>query len=105
VQQPLVFEAVADPTRRALLDRLRAHDALSLTALADGQPMSRQAVAKHVELLRQAGLVTTWRRGRQRLHALEAEPLRQLDDWLTPYAAAWDRRLARLKRHLEEPGS
>jgi DNA-binding transcriptional ArsR family regulator len=101
--QPLVFEAVADPTRRALLDRLRAHEALSLSALAEGQPMSRQAVAKHVALLRQAGLVTTWRAGRERLHALDATPLRQLNDWLEPYAAAWDRRLARLKRHLEEP--
>ena len=99
---PLVFEAVADPTRRALLDRLRAHDALSLSALAEGQPMSRQAVAKHLALLRAAGLVTSWREGRERLHALDAAPLRQLDDWLAPYAAAWDRRLARLKRHLEE---
>ena len=99
---PLVFEAVADPTRRALLDRLRAHDALSLSALAEGQPMSRQAVAKHLALLRAAGLVTSWRQGRERLHALDAAPLRQLDDWLAPYAAAWDRRLARLKRHLEE---
>ena len=101
--QPLVFEAVADPTRRALLDRLRGHDALSLTALAEGRPMTRQAVAKHLELLRQAGLVTTWRRGRERMHALEPKPLRQLDAWLAPYASAWDRRLARLKRHLEEP--
>ncbi len=101
--QPLVFEAVADPTRRALLDRLRAHDALSLSALAEGQPMSRQGVAKHLELLRQAGLVRIWRQGRERMHALDAAPLRQLDDWLAPYAAAWDRRLARLKQHLEEP--
>jgi DNA-binding transcriptional ArsR family regulator len=101
--QPLVFEAVADPTRRALLDRLRRHDALSLSALADGQPMSRQAVAKHLDLLSEAGLVITWRRGRERMRALDAGPLRQLDAWLEPYAAAWDRRLARLKRHLEEP--
>ena len=101
--QPLVFEAVADPTRRALLDRLRSHDALSLSALADGQPMSRQAVAKHLGVLTQAGLVTTWRRGRERMHALDPAPLRQLDSWLAPYAAAWDRRLARLKRHLEDP--
>ena len=101
--QPLVFEAVADPTRRTLLDRLRRHDALSLSALADGQPMTRQAVAKHLDLLRQAGLITTWRRGRERMHSLDAAPLRQMDDWLAPYAAAWDRRLARLKRHVEEP--
>lgn len=97
-----VFEALADPTRRGLLDRLRVAGPLSLSALAEDQPMTRQAVAKHLHALSSAGLVTVWRRGRHRLHALRADPLREVDDWLAPYAAAWDERLARLKAHLEE---
>jgi hypothetical protein len=52
--------------------------------------------------LSDAGLVSTWRRGRERLHSLEPEPLREVEDWLAPYAAAWDKRLARLKKHVEE---
>lgn len=98
----LVFEALADPTRRTLLERLRLDGTLSLSALADGLPMTRQAVAKHLAALRAAGLVSVRRRGRERLHALQAEPLQQVDEWLAPYAAAWDERLARLKIHLEE---
>lgn len=97
-----VFEALADPTRRALLDRLRDDGPCSLTALADDQPMTRQAVSKHLDVLRDAGLVTAWRKGRERLHALRSDPLRAVDDWLAPYAAAWDERLARLQQHLEE---
>jgi len=83
-----VFEALADPTRRALLDRLRDDGPCSLTVLADDQPMTRQAVSKHLDVLRDAGLVTAWRQGRERLHALRADPLRAVDDWLAPYAAA-----------------
>jgi DNA-binding transcriptional ArsR family regulator len=97
-----VFDALADPTRRALLDRLRDRGPCSLMALAEDQPMTRQAVTKHVDVLRDAGLVTVWRQGRERLHALDPDPLRAVDDWLAPYAAAWDARLARLKAHVEE---
>jgi len=97
-----VFEALADPTRRRLLDRLRRGGSLRLTELAAGQQITRQAIAKHLDSLAQAGLVTVERRGRERLHRLEPEPLRQVEKWLAPYAAAWDRRLARLKAHVEE---
>lgn len=97
-----VFDALADPTRRTLLDRLRAGRPLSLRELAAGLPMSRQAATKHIDALRAAGLVRVRRRGRERLHELEATPLREVADWLAPYAAAWDERLARLERHLEE---
>ena len=97
-----VFEALADPTRRRLLERLRRGGALRLTELAAGQQITRQAIAKHLDSLAQAGLVTVERRGRERLHRLEPEPLRQVEKWLAPYAAAWDRRLARLKAHVEE---
>jgi DNA-binding transcriptional ArsR family regulator len=95
-----VFQAVADGTRRGLLARLRREGALSLSALAEPLPMSRQAVTKHLRALSEAGLVDVEWRGRVKLHRLNAEPLRAVSDWLAPYAAAWDRRLARLRRHL-----
>ena len=97
-----VFEAVADPTRRQLLDRLRTEGGLSLNALAAGLPITRQAVTKHLDALTAAGLVRVTRRGRERLHQLDGEPLRDVATWLAPYAAEWDRRLARLERHLED---
>jgi DNA-binding transcriptional ArsR family regulator len=97
-----VFEALADPTRRALLDRLRDQSGLSLSELALGLPMSRQAVTKHLDALRRAGLVRVRRAGRERLHELDARPLESVDDWLRPYAEAWDRRLEALRAHLEE---
>ena len=97
-----VFEAMADPTRRALLERLRLGGPLSLNGLADGVPMTRQAVTKHVDVLRHAGLVTVRRRGRERMHELDPAPMREVADFLAPYAAAWDERLERLAAHLED---
>ena len=97
-----VFAAVADPTRRELLGRLRAAGPLSVTSLSDGLPMTRQAVTKHLDALRDAGLIRIRRQGRERLHELDARPLREVDDWLRPYAEAWDERLAALRRHLGE---
>jgi DNA-binding transcriptional ArsR family regulator len=98
----VVLTAVADPTRRLLLERLRTGDGLSIAALADGLPMSRQAVTKHLDLLRDAGLVRVRRQGRERLHDLDARPLEAVEDWLRPYAEAWDARLAALRAHLGE---
>jgi len=97
-----VFVAVADPTRRLLLQRLRAGGSLSVTALGEGLPMTRQAVSKHLGILRASGLVRVRRDGREQLHELDAEPLRAVDEWLRPYAAAWDTKLAALRRHLGE---
>ncbi|MCG8469993.1 MAG: metalloregulator ArsR/SmtB family transcription factor [Gemmatimonadetes bacterium] len=99
-----VFEAVADPTRRRLLELLRERGPMNLTRLAEGFSMSRQAVTKHLDALIAAGLVRARREGRVRVHELDAAPLRALDDWLAPYAAEWDRRLERLTHHLEENG-
>ena len=100
-----VFDALADPTRRVLMDRMRDRSGLSLSELADGLPMSRQAVTKHIDALRRAGLVRVRRAGRERLHELDARPLERVDDWLRPYAEAWDRRLDALRTHLGEDGS
>ena len=96
------FEAMADPTRRHLLERLRRDGPLSLSQLTDGLPMTRQAVTKHLERLREAGLLRIERRGRERIHELDPEPIREVAEFLAPYAAAWDERLARLTMHLEE---
>ncbi len=63
--------------------------------------MSRQAVTKHLDVLESAGLVRRFSRGRERMHRLDRDPLRRVDDWLAPYEAEWDERLDRLKRHLE----
>ncbi|HEX5589881.1 MAG TPA: metalloregulator ArsR/SmtB family transcription factor [Candidatus Limnocylindrales bacterium] len=97
-----IFAAVADPTRRVLLERLRAGGALSVSALGDGLPMTRQAVSKHLGILRASGLVRVHRAGREQLHELDPRPLQAVDDWLRPYAAAWDERIAALRRHLGE---
>lgn len=97
-----VFEAVADPTRRALLGRLRSEGPRTLNELAADLPMTRQAVTKHLDLLADEGLVRIRREGRLRIHELDPAPLRELEDWLAPYAAEWDRRLERLRRHLGE---
>ncbi len=75
-----------------------------MTSLAEGLPISRQAVTKHLDVLEKTGLIRKRVQGRERLHELEAEPLRELDDWLAPYAAAWDERLERLRIHLDGDG-
>ncbi|MDX1579288.1 MAG: metalloregulator ArsR/SmtB family transcription factor [Gemmatimonadota bacterium] len=99
---PDPFQAVADPTRRAILERLRASGPLSLTEVARDLPMTRQGVTRHLDVLAESGLVRVRRSGRERLHELDSEPLQDVAAWLEPYAAEWDRRLERLRRHLEE---
>lgn len=99
-----VFTALADPTRRAILDRLREAGSLSVSEIAEPVAMTRQAVTKHLDLLEEAGLVRHERVGRERRHVLTAERLRDVDDWLAPYAAEWDRRLERLRSHLSDAG-
>lgn len=75
---------------------------MTLTAIAGPLPMTRQAVTKHVDALREAGLVKATRVGRERLNELDVEPLKKVEAWLEPYAAAWDRRLVALQQYLEE---
>jgi DNA-binding transcriptional ArsR family regulator len=97
-----VLAAVSDPTRRLLLERLRARGSASIRELGAGLPMSRQGVTKHLDLLRDAGLVRVRKVGREQIHELDAEPLREVEDWLRPYQEFWDQRIAALRHHLGE---
>ncbi|HEX4307529.1 MAG TPA: metalloregulator ArsR/SmtB family transcription factor [Solirubrobacterales bacterium] len=98
-----VFKALADPTRRRLLDELFERDGQTLSALEQRLPMSRFGVAKHLKVLEGAGLVTTRRRGREKLHFLNPVPIREVHDrWVSKYAEPWASALTELKRDLEE---
>jgi len=97
-----VFKALADPTRRALLDELFREDGQTLLALTGRFPMTRPAVAKHLRLLESAGLVVVRRSGREKLHFLNAVPIRLIyDRWVSKYAGAWAAGLIDLKHELE----
>jgi DNA-binding transcriptional ArsR family regulator len=99
-----VFKALADPTRRRLLDRLFERDGCSLTELESELAMSRFGVAKHLRVLEAAGLVITRRQGREKLHFLNPVPIRLIHDrWIDKYTEGPASVLARLKRQLEEP--
>jgi DNA-binding transcriptional ArsR family regulator len=98
-----VFKALADPTRRRLLDELFERDGQTLSALEERLPMTRFGVAKHLKVLEGAGLVTTRRRGREKLHFLNPVPIREVHDrWVSKYAEPWASALTELKRDLEE---
>jgi DNA-binding transcriptional ArsR family regulator len=98
-----VFKALADPTRRALLDLLFEEDGQTLTALERGLPMSRFGVMKHLRVLEEANLVLTRRRGREKLHFLNPVPIRLVHDrWVSKYAEPWAAALTGIKRELEE---
>jgi DNA-binding transcriptional ArsR family regulator len=96
-----VFRAIADPTRRAILDRLRAGPA-PVNALAADFQQSRPAISKHLGVLRQARLVSEQRAGRERLYQLEPRPLQQVAGWIEGYRSFWQVSLENLKRYLEE---
>ena len=99
----LVFRALADPTRRSLLDELFKEDGQTLTALEERLPMTRFGVMKHLKVLEQANLVVTKRRGREKLHFLNPVPIRLVHDrWVSKYAEPWAASLTGLKRQLEE---
>jgi uncharacterized protein YndB with AHSA1/START domain len=98
-----VFKALADPTRRSLLDELYREDGQSLTALERRLPMTRIGVMKHLRVLEEAGLLTTKRRGREKLHFLNPVPIRLVHDrWVSKYAEPWAATLTGLKKRLEE---
>jgi uncharacterized protein YndB with AHSA1/START domain len=98
-----VFRALADPTRRSLLDELFKQDGQTLSALEARLPMTRIGVMKHLRILEAAGLVTTKRRGREKLHFLNAVPIRLVHDrWVSKYAEPWAATLTGLKTRLED---
>jgi DNA-binding transcriptional ArsR family regulator len=98
-----VFKALADPSRRKLLDQLHGNNGQTLTELCEHLDMTRQAVTKHLTLLEAANLVATVWRGRQKLHYLNPTPLQEIyDRWISKYERHRLRALTELKRGLEE---
>jgi uncharacterized protein YndB with AHSA1/START domain len=98
-----VFRALADPTRRSLLDELFRNDGQTLSALEERLPMTRFGVMKHLKLLEEAGLVVSRRRGREKLHFLNPVPIRLVHDrWVSKYAEPWAAGLTDLKHELEK---
>src|SRR5947209_4831945 len=99
-----VFRALADPTRRRLLDELFREDGQTLNALEERFSMTRFGVMKHLKHLEEAGLVVTRRRGREKLHFLNPVPIRLVHDrWVSKYAEPWAAVLSGLKHRLESP--
>ena len=97
-----VLAALADPTRRRVLDAVAAHGEATATAIAAELPVSRQAVVKHLAVLDRAGLVSGHRTGREVRYAVQTEPLDETARWIAGLAAEWDARLARIKRLAED---
>lgn len=97
---PDVYRAIADPTRRAILDRLRRGPE-HVNALASHFSQSRPAISKHLRVLRTARLVRESRHGRERRYFLEPEPLQDVARWVEEYRNFWQASLTNLKRHLE----
>jgi DNA-binding transcriptional ArsR family regulator len=96
-----IFRAVADSTRREILDLLAEGD-LPVLALAGSFKMTLAAVSQHLRVLREAGLVMERRSGRQRIYTLQAEPLREIADWVGYYERFWKTNLRRLRQHLDQ---
>lgn len=97
-----VLAALADPTRRQLLDLLAAHGQATATTLAGGLPVSRQAIVKHLTVLDAAGLVSSVKIGREVRYGVRPEALDATARWMAALAADWDRRLAKIKRIAEQ---
>ena len=95
-----VFDALADPNRRALLDALAARATATPTELASELPVTRQAVSKHLATLEAAGLVSSERRGRETHYRLTPQPLTEAIGWIAQVGAEWDERLRSLDVHL-----
>lgn len=99
-----VLAALADPTRRRLLDALAARGEATATVLAAELPVTRQAIVKHLAVLDRAGLVEGRRLGREMRYSVRSEPLDATARWMADVASEWDRRLAAIKR-IAEAGS
>lgn len=100
---PTPYKAIADTTRRQILDLLRGEN-LTAGVIAERfrkKSLSRPAVSKHLRILRQSRLVLVKKKGRERVYTLNAGPLREVDDWLSEYEAFWDRQLQAFKEYVE----
>lgn len=97
-----VFSALADGRRRSVVELLAERGSATATELAASLPVTRQAVAKHLASLDEAGLVLRTRRGREARYQLTPEPLAEAVSWIERVGATWDERLAALERHLGE---
>jgi DNA-binding transcriptional ArsR family regulator len=95
-----VFAALADPTRRAVLHEVAVRGPVTATELADRVPVTRQAIAKHLAVLADAGLVTAGRSGRENRFTAASAPLADAERWLREAGTAWDDRLARLQEQV-----
>ena len=99
----LLFKALADPSRRRLLDLLHAHDGRTLNELCEHLDMTRQGVTQHLDLLEAASLVATVRRGREKLHFLNPVPLQQIyERWIAKFEKPRLKALSDLKQRLEK---
>jgi len=96
----MIFAALADPTRRAILARLAEGDA-TVSELAEPFTISLPAISRHLKVLEQAGLITRSRNAQWRSSTLQADTLREVIDWVEPYRELWDARLDRLDAHLK----
>ncbi|MGC1393110.1 MAG: metalloregulator ArsR/SmtB family transcription factor [Coleofasciculaceae cyanobacterium] len=96
-----IFQAIADPTRRALLDQLREGEQ-PVKQLAEPFDVSLPAISQHLQILCEVGLVQVRKAGRQRLYRLNPEPLKQVSDWITNYEEFWQEKLDALGKYLEE---
>lgn len=96
-----VFEVLADPTRRRILDLL-VDGPLSVNELVERVGLSQPGTSRHLRVLREAGFVDVRPLAQKRLYALRPEPLAELDAWLAPYRRLWERSLDRLEAHLDE---
>jgi DNA-binding transcriptional ArsR family regulator len=104
VSPAAVIGALADPTRRQVLETLAQRPAASATALARDLPVSRQMVLRHLAVLQESGLVGSARAGREVLFQVDSRPLVDTAEWLTSLAGQWDERLAGLKARAEQGG-
>ena len=99
----LLFKALADPSRRKLLDLLHAHDGRKLTDLCEHLDMTRQGATQHLEILKTANLVTSVRRGREKLHFLNPVPLQEIyERWIAKFEKPRLKALSELKQRLEK---
>jgi DNA-binding transcriptional ArsR family regulator len=94
------FRAIADPTRRAIIDRLRKGPR-AVNSLAADFAQSRPAISRHLRVLREAAVITEEKSGRERLYRLRPEALREVVEWVEGYRGFWQSKLTNLKRHLE----